>query len=151
MSKKLVGVLGWSAVGIVAALVLLFVAGIGIGFLVGHGAITQDQAMLWVIAPFAVVCMVGSLWIGAAWMRSIDEAAREAHKAAWYWGGTGGMCVAGVFMILGVLPQAETIAWPGLYGRTDPAAYAISGAFALMCAMLVGYTVVWLWWWWRRR
>lgn len=151
MSKKLVKVIGWSVVGIVASLVALFIAGIVVGYLGAHGTIDPDKVRVWVMTPFAVLVMIGSLWIGAAWMRSIDEAAREAHKAAWYWGGTGGMSIAGVFMTLGVLPGAETVDWPGLYGRTDPAAYAISGAFALMGAMLLGYTVVWCWWWWSRR
>ncbi len=151
MSKKLVRVLGLSVLGAIAMLIVLFIAGVGVGFMVGHGSITRDDAMLWVMAPFAVVCMIGSLWIGAAWMRSIDEAAREAHKAAWYWGGTAGMCVAGIVMILAALPQADEVQLPAIYGRTDPAAYAASGAFALMSCMVLGYMIVWVWWWWRRR
>ena len=85
-------------------------------------------------------------------MRSIDEAAREAHKSAWFWGGCGGMAVAGVFIILASLPPVAAISIPSIFpGRSDPAAYAVTGAAALALLMTAGYTLAWAWWWWKRR
>ena len=90
--------------------------------------------------------------MSVAWMRSIDEAAREAHKSAWFWGGCGGMAVGGVFFILASIPPAAALEIPSWFsGRTDPAAYAATGGGALALLMVVGYTLAWAWWWWKRR
>ena len=81
-----------------------------------------------------------------------DEAAREAHKASWFYGGTGGLAVGGVFIILASTPPAARLTLPAWFdGRTDPAAYAATGAVGLMTLMLIGYGVVWGWWWLARR
>lgn len=132
--------------------VLLFAAGVAVGYLQGSGKLSEDGAAIWVLGPFAVVAMGISLWIGAQWMRSIDEAAQEAHKWAWYWGGSTGMAAGGVLVILSSLPQAQRIQIPAWYaGRTDPAAYAASGAFGMLLLMLAGYLIAWVWWWRGRR
>jgi hypothetical protein len=125
---------------------------VGLGYLVGHlsasAEVGLDKAMMWGMGIFAVIVMAGAILVGTLWMRSIDEAAREAHKAAWYWGGSGGMAAGGVLMILSFLPQAARISIPSvLSDRTDPAAYAVTGALALMTLMMIGYLIVWAWWW----
>ena len=85
-------------------------------------------------------------------MARIDEAAREAHKASWFYGGSGGLAVGGVFIILASTPPAARLTLPAWFdGRTDPAAYAATGAVGLMALMLIGYGVVWGWWWLARR
>ncbi|MGV8928729.1 MAG: hypothetical protein ACOH1E_03165 [Brevundimonas sp.] len=148
MSKKLASVLTRTVIGIAVFVVVVFAAGIAAGYLSARGTIASDQAVFWLVAVVSVSAMVGAMAISVAWMRSIDEAAREAHKAAWFWGGCGGMAVGGVLVILTSLPQAGTLSFPSwLDGRTDPAAYAATGAFAIMLLMLMGYAVVWAWWW----
>lgn len=151
MSKKLIGVFGWSILGCVAVAIIVMAASFVVAYLGRQGVLDADQAVLWVLIPFAFVAMIGAVWIAVAWMRSIDEAAQEAHKAAWYWGGTAGLALGGVPIILATLPHAESIDFPTLWGRTDPAAYAATGAFAILALMTVGYIVVWAWWWMRRR
>lgn len=139
---------------VVGVLGLSFVGGIAVGYLKASGAnLELDTAVFWILATMvAAVIMVGAIWGGALWMKAIDEAAREAHKAAWYWGGSSGMAVGGVLMILSSLPGAETLAIPTwLAGRTDPASYAATGALIMMGLMLVGYGIVWAWWWLGRR
>lgn len=138
---------------VVSFLILAFVAGVVIGYLKASGvALDVGTIAFWFAAAFAVVVMVGAIWVGALWMRSIDEAAREAHKAAWYWGGSSGMAVGGVLMILAMLPGADSAPLPTLFeGRTDAAAYAATGAFGLMTLMVTGYGIVWVWWWLVRR
>ncbi|MBJ7486004.1 hypothetical protein [Brevundimonas sp.] len=150
MAKGLWGVIGKSVLGLLGLLVLLFVTGVAFGYMSAHGVMTSDDAVVWIMTIFAVLVMIGSLWVGVAWMRSIDEAAREAHKSAWYWGGTAGMAVGGVGVILSGLDQAEALRF-AVSGRTDPAAYMAAGAMLMLLLMLAGYTIVWAWWWLARR
>lgn len=142
------------SLGAVAALfAFVFVAGATVGFMEASGReIDVVSIGFALLAGVAILIMAGSIWVGARWMSAIDEAAREAHKAAWYWGGSAGMAVGGVFLILATLPHAASVALPVLWsGRTDPAAYAAMGAFAMMGLMLIGYIIVWAWWWLARR
>lgn len=152
MSKKLATVLARTAIGIVAFMIVLFVAGVVISYLVAHGTLNRDQAIAWLVGAMAVSMMVGAMVVSVAWMRSIDEAAREAHKAAWFWGGCSGMSVGGVLVIMSSLPQAAEWPIPSWFeGRTDPAAYAATGAFGMILIMALGYAVAWAIWWLRRR
>lgn len=151
MSKNLWPVFVKTAIGLAAILALVFLSGIVAGYLGAKGVVAEDSVTVWIVGVFAIVIMAGSMWGGVAWMRSIDEAAREAHKSAWYWGGTGGMAVAGFGVILASLPQASSVALVGINGRTDPAAYMAAGAIGLLTLMMVGYVVVWAWWWLVRR
>ena len=151
MAKGLKSVFLWSAVGLAALIALMFVAAIAVGYFSASGSLDEDRATVWVMSVFVVLLMVGSMVGGVAWMRSIDEAAQEAHKSAWYWGGSSGMAVGGILVCLATLPQAGSIHIPSwLDGRTDPAAYAAAGAFGMMLLMLIGYLVVWAWWWFAR-
>ena len=130
-----------------------FVMGGVLGYLEAKGQdINTSSAALWAVGVFAALTMLISLWVGLKWMSSIDEAAQEAHKWAWFWGGSGGMAVGGVLVIMASLPQAAVINIPAWYSdRTDPAAYAATGAFAMLTLMIIGYGVAWAWWWLGRR
>ena len=153
MQKKTWGVVFKGLAGVVAIFVVLFLAGVGVGFYSAHsGGVDEEMMVLVIVGLTATLIMALALWMGVAWMRSIDEAAQEAHKAAWFYGGSAGMAVGGVIIIMASLPQAEGLILPAYYAdRTDPAVYAASGAFFMMTLMLIGYTIMWLWWWWRRR
>lgn len=147
MSKRLWPVLGKSLLGLIALMVVTVIVAIGIGFLVGRGVVKEDSAMVTLMTVFTVVLMIGAMVMSVAWMRAIDEAAREAHKAAWFWGGCSGMALGSVGIVLATLPQAETLQFVAWNGRTDPAAYMAAGAFAMMMLMTLGYIIVWAWWW----
>lgn len=147
MSKKLTSVMLRTLIGAGIFMVLVFAAGVAVGRLAGQGAVDKDQALVWLVGAIAVVAMVGAMVVSVAWMRAIDEAAREAHKAAWFWGGCGGMSLGGVALIMTSLPQSAQWSFTAFNGRTDPAAYAATGAFLMMMLMVAGYTVVWAWWW----
>lgn len=139
-------------IGLAGMVLLLFVAGVVVGYLSAHGAVDPRMALNVVMAVFAVAMMGGAMWLSVMWMRSIDEAAREAHKSAWFWGGSAGMTVGGVACMLAALEPAKTISIPVWFeGRSDPVAYAATGAFAMLTLMLIGYAVAWVWWWWSRR
>lgn len=142
--------------GLVGMLALGFLAGAVAGYLdasdgTATSATTSTRAF-WILGVFAAVAMVGATLFNIKWMRSIDEAAQEAHKSAWFWGGTAGMSVGMVFLVLASLSQAETMRLPSMFSeRTDPAAYMATGAFGILFLMLIGYGLAWLWWWWSRR
>ena len=142
-----------SVIGFGLIMLAAFFMGGVLAYLEDQGQdITSSAGALWAVGGFAAVTMLISLWVGFKWMSSIDEAAREAHKWAWFWGGSGGMAVGGVLVIMASLPQAAAIHIPAWYSeRSDPAAYAATGAFAMLTLMLIGYTIAWAWWWLGRR
>lgn len=141
---------------LVLALLLGFVGGIVMG--VG-GAFYEEglfpsltRYMLPVVVVVGVIGAVGSMWIGYRWMQSIDEAAQEAHKWAWFWGGSAAMALSMVLLFIGMTPMSKTIAIPSAFsGRTDPAAYATTGALWLLVLMVAGYSIAWGIWWLRHR
>ena len=142
-----------SAVGLGLVVLAALVTGGVLGFMKASGQdVMSSSATLWTVGVFAVFTMLVAMWVSLKWMSSIDEAAQEAHKWAWYWGGSSGMAVGGALVIMASLPQAAAIDIPAWYAdRVDPAAYAATGAFAMLTLMLIGYGVAWAWWWWARR
>jgi hypothetical protein len=153
MPKGLKQVALYALVGLIALGLVSYAAGWIVGYQEARGArVDAGQVLFWIAGAVAVASMIGAMVISVAWMRSIDEAAREAHKSAWFWGGCGGMAVGGVFFILASLPPAADIQIPAWFsGRTDPVAYAATGGAALALLMTAGYTLAWAWWWWKRR
>lgn len=134
--------------GLLAFFLILFI----LGMAVSYGSTSARTSASLLMGGVAVILMTGAFWTGVIWMRSIDEAAREAHKWAWYWGGTAGMALGGVLMLLSVIPRETPVQIPLVLGETaDPAGYAASGAFALMMLMSLGYSVAWAIWWLRHR
>ena len=82
------------------------------------------------------------------WWNSIDEAAREAHKWAWWWGSTYGLAIAGV----GLLTLMTTRGGEALIlADRSPADVLITGAGAVVLVQTVGYGIAWAVWWLRRR
>lgn len=136
-------------IGLMAVIAIVFGAAVGAGYLAAKGALTEQQAVIGILGPFAAILMVLAYLFSLAWMRTIDEAAREAHKTAWYWGGTAGMSVAGIGIILTALPEARH--WViDLGERTDPAFYMAAGSMGTLLLMTLGYSIVWAWWWFSR-
>jgi len=95
------------------------------------------------LLPVLAVITALSTW---TWWRALDEVAKEAHKFAWYWGGSLGMGVAGALLIL---VDSQRIAvpqiLPGLHSE-----FAL-GAATVMLAQVTGYLVAWAGWWWSHR
>lgn len=131
-------------------LVMAFIA----GFMQGHAGMEPDigAAVPMIVSPLIIGAMVTALVVALVWMRFIDEAAREAHKFAWYWGGLSGLATGGVFVILATLPQTASFDAQAMFGvRNDPAAYMALGATLLAAVMTAGYLVAWAAWWLKRR
>ncbi|QLQ13978.1 MAG: hypothetical protein HZY74_12865 [Brevundimonas sp.] len=69
--------------GLMVLLATLFASAMGAGYLAAKGLVTEKQAVIGILGPFAAILMLLAYLFSIAWMRTIDEAAREAHKTAW--------------------------------------------------------------------
>lgn len=119
------------------------------------GAIGAGHALmedLNVVLPRGVV-FLGSVAVLAAmfaasvvYWRSIDEAAREAHKFAWFWGGSGGLLV---MLPISALISSERLT--AVMGEHSPGEWVVFGMMSMLAAQIVGYLLVWAAWWLRQR
>ena len=91
------------------------------------------------------VAMGVALWICVLWWRGIDEAAQEAHKWAWWWGGCSGMAVGGVLLLTALVREQERI---DDFSANELLAV---GMFLMMTCMIIGYGVAWAAWWGKRQ
>ena len=89
---------------------------------------------------------IPALWFGCNYWRSLDEAAREAQKSGWFWGGSLGLALG--FISLGLWPRTLARLVPP--DASDERLMLLGGA-VVMTAQLVGFFLAWALWWWRRR
>ncbi len=82
------------------------------------------------------------------WWRDLDEAAQEAHKWAWWWGGNIGFVVGIAGFIGAALAGVDIL--PARIPHTDAALIA-AGFIAAFAAQAVGYGIAWCGWWIARR
>ncbi len=97
-----------------------------------------------IVAGTIGLAMAVAIWVCARWWRDLDEAAREAHKWAWYWGSTfgGGLGVVALFTLAYAAEASLT---------AEPRDLLIGGAGIVLVAQFVGYGIAWAVWWLRRR
>lgn len=91
--------------------------------------------------------MAAGIWACLRWWRTLDEAAQEAHKWAWWWGSTGGLALGGVGLLTVVIASLDrdlVIALPA-QGLIYLSAMGTVGVQA------VGYGIAWAVWWLKRR
>ena len=144
-------------VGSLAPLTFLVVFGHAIAGVVGWGA--------WLVLLLAATALF--FVFSHRYLRRLDEAAWQAQKHAWLWGGTAALAIG--FIVLGLAPMSSGPAAPLLDALMDalradrPAdstvpleeiAYrigAIHGAAFIAFAQVLGFLVVWIGWWLRKR
>lgn len=78
------------------------------------------------------------------WWRALDEAAQEAHKWAWWWGGNLGLVVGGAGVVAATLMGVNLL--PDFVPPSD-AAMVAAGVFGVFAAQAVGYGLAWCFWW----
>lgn len=142
------------AIGLILLFGLLFLSGFVVGYLEATGRLILNAGAAANVAVglFSVAVIGVGVWIGIVWMKSIDEAAQEAHKWAWYWGGSLSMAAGLAGMMVLTIPRKVPLELPSMFSdRTDPAAYMATGAMGILVIMLIGYMLAWGWWWLQRR
>ena len=118
-------------------LLLAIVATVTLAMILRYGL--GPQPILQIAAAAIAAGLV--LWaIVPAW-RSLDEAAREAHTSAFFWGGTFGFLV---FLFLGMI---EMVSVP--YERPHLPEW-LAGVIVTFGVQLVGYLIFHVVWWLRR-
>lgn len=123
------------ALGLVATGVIALGAGVAAGFL----SQVEGPLATAVTAVSIAGAMLTGVGAGVWWWSRLDEAAREAHKWAWWWGGSLGLSVAAAVLL--------TLMARG--GPTD--ADLADGMMITLFCQIAGYTAAWVFWWLRRR
>lgn len=113
----------------------------------GIGARTGDGLSGPIMLAVIVIGMAVALVLAVIWWRGADEAVREAHKWAWWWGGSSGMAVGAVILL--ALQYSPTRV-PEIEAMGGTAALTM-GIGGLLMLQGVGYVIAWAWWWLSRR
>ena len=132
----------------VMAVVVIFVTMVAAAFAAAKGVISLDHAYRFAILAVVAPRVVVGAWISIAWMRRLDEAAQEAHKSAWFWGGNAGIGIG--FAIMAVAPHFGLDLGPETYDQVPVSPYYF-GALMLMGFAVAGYGIAWALWWLKRR
>ncbi|MCA3718467.1 MAG: hypothetical protein IM674_09460 [Brevundimonas sp.] len=90
------------------------------------------------------LAMAVCFWVCIGWWRSLDEAAREAHKWAWWWGSTAGLAIGSVALYTLVYSAPEAL-------TASPKDLLLGGAGFVVLVQTLGYAVAWAFWWLKRR
>ncbi|WP_309087618.1 hypothetical protein [Phenylobacterium sp.] len=131
---------------------VLILAGVGAlaaiaGLLIGRAE--DVEALREYRGLILLASLIPALWLTWLYWRRIDEAARDAQKTAWFWGGSAGLGVgfaASMYVavrdptFLGLLPPNAT-----------PAELVHAGAFGVVIAQFAGFLLAWAFWWWSKR
>jgi hypothetical protein len=133
--------LGYARVLAVCVIFGLLVGGAS-GFINDMGGEIADPLRV-ILLAITVVFVLG---VSLIWWRGADEAVREAHKWAWYWGGSVGI-IGGMIVFALLSWDSRLIALPPL----EPANAVMIGMALILGLQLIGYTVAWAWWWLSRR
>jgi len=100
--------------------------------------------------------VLGGTAFGCLHWRALDETAREAHKSAWFWGGSTGLALFSfALVVLMLFPTAgDALAdyAAANRGHIHPTAFAIlMGFMGCFVAQTAGYALAWGGWWLKRR
>lgn len=99
------------------------------------------------IVGLCVFAMAMALVLTIIWWRRADEAVREAHKWAWWWGGSSGMGIAtALLLVVHLRPQLI-----GGLADLEPSILVITAIALVLGLQLTGYLVAWAWWWLSKR
>jgi ABC-type cobalt transport system substrate-binding protein len=149
---------GWAAT-MMWMVVLAAPVGLTIGFVSGYLgeqadlpgplALLRDvlQSPVFFVGLFAAL-MAWALAATLAYWRAIDELAREAHKRAWFWGGSLGMGAGLIALLIG--SEFEPLASTTFAGASALEHMLFGGVFIYGIG-LIGYLLAWAFVWWRAR
>ena len=135
----------------------LLVMGVSLvaGLVVGGSVALIETGVLPPIATVGVFLVAFAaagvvLYACLRWWQALDEAAQEAHKWAWWWGGSAGMLVGLLAFVL--LRALEAQGRVTFLSETAPVGESLyNGAMAILLFQVVGYFIAWAGWWLRHR
>jgi len=106
----------------------------------------------WFMIGFGLLWTAIGLGVAyAAWSRE-DEAQREAHKSAWYFGGLAGSLICLIPMAWAArLGDRIEVFDPSRFAALSPFTLVWSGALILFACQAAGMSVAWLLWWRAKR
>jgi len=122
----------------------------GCGVIIG-GTVALLEAIgiylpAWLAGLAAVVVGGLTLLWSRGWWSRVDEAVREAHKTAWYWGGSIALVpVMGLAAIL--LFDHSGVSLDRLAAVPGDGGLILTGIVATLGFQLVGYGLFWAGWW----
>lgn len=134
--------------GLLAILGLTVAIGLGVGFIAGLIETFGGNSTRLLQSAVLFIGILAGVLISIRWWRDADEAVREAHKWAWYWGGSAGIAVVVVLFVLSGWDLITLNIPP--YGD-GPDGAILSGSAMTLCIMLAGYLIAWAAWWLRHR
>ncbi|MFZ1988258.1 MAG: hypothetical protein WAW96_00670 [Alphaproteobacteria bacterium] len=147
MAKKTLSVLGYYGAAVMPVL--------------GLAVLMPWLPRSWLDSPaVSIACILAGLWAlllaGRAW-HVTDEAAREAHKSAFFWGGSFGALFGLVALILwtnfsmdGKTRALDMMAlWHGAWPH-QPLNLILLGALGILVVQIAGYAIAWAGWWLRK-
>lgn len=130
---------------------MLVLSFIGVtGLLRGTTNIKQALGAYFLITLAVIIV---STPLGISWWKQIDEAARDAHKTAWFWGGSIGMAAAILVAALNMFYDGAILTKLGeIYHISDIQNYGFEfGLLNVLMFMGFGYIIHWSLWWWQKR
>lgn len=129
--------------------VFALAAGLLGGFASGFLQSLPQPWGLTLIVALLVLTMAATFAVMVWWWRGIDEAAREAHKWAWWWGGSVGIAIGGVVLLVAGM-YGDLFPWP-LPTGPGPGELIGAGMVAMLMLQMTGYVLAWAFWWLRNR
>lgn len=100
------------------------------------------------VIAYAAIYLMITVFSILAW-RSMDEAARDAHKSAWFWGGGAGAALAAFVVTVLTGPGADLFAL--IPAQDGPSGYLGFGVLMTLILQLIGFVIVWAGWWLSKR
>lgn len=108
-------------------------------------ALSASPLFLALIGLAAVGTIV---WACLPWWRGADEAVREAHKSAWFWGGLLA-CIPLIPTL--ILISGNQVVLERLASVGQPYKLLAGGVLLTLTFQLSGYLIAWAAWWMKRR
>lgn len=108
------------------------------------------------MAAISAAAIIAAGALACIHWRRLDEPAREAHKSAWFWGGTTGLAAVSIglaaLMFAPSASDAVTRYIETQRGHIHPTAFGLMlGFMACLLGQMLGYGVAWVRWWAKRR
>jgi hypothetical protein len=119
-----------------------------IGFLEGAGVSLKGPIPTFLSIGLVIVLTAVALFAAKHHWRAIDELARDAHKTAWYWGGSLAMGLSAAAIMIVPSINADIQA---LVRAQSPEAALAAGGFIVCISTLVGYLIAWIYIWMRKQ